>query len=76
MLGVIHKSVETMVWRSWVSRDLKPQNLLLKLDEGLLKVADMGLGRVLRPNFKAYTNVVIMCQIAFLLLFSYTDWEF
>jgi len=46
------------------------------LDEGLLKVADMGLGRVLRPNFKAYTNAVIMCQIAFLLLFSYTDWEF
>jgi len=76
VLGVIHKSVETMVWRSWVSRDLKPQNLLLKLDEGLLKVVDMGLGRVLRPNFKAYTNAVIMCQIAFLLLFSYTDWEF
>jgi len=29
---------------TWVCRDMKPHNLLLNLDEGLLKVANMGLG--------------------------------
>ena len=42
----------------WNCRDLKPQNILLNLEAGLVKVADMGLGRVLRKKYGFYSEEV------------------
>lgn len=39
-------------------RDLKPQNLLVDPDTGLLKIADLGLGRVFSMPVKQYTHEV------------------
>lgn len=39
-------------------RDLKPQNLLVDPDTGLLKIADLGLGRVFTMPMRAYTHEV------------------
>ena len=39
---------------------MKPQNILLNLEAGLVKVADMGLGRVLRKKYEFYTEEVCL----------------
>eukprot|EP00892_Ulva_mutabilis_P005150 jgi/Ulvmu1/3006/UM015_0046.1 len=40
-------------------RDLKPQNLLVDASKGVLKIADLGLGRVFSMPVKAYTHEVV-----------------
>ncbi|KAK2656006.1 hypothetical protein Ddye_009058 [Dipteronia dyeriana] len=40
-------------------RDLKPQNLLLDKDKGLLKIADLGLGRAFTVPLKSYTHEIV-----------------
>ncbi|XVF14627.1 hypothetical protein REPUB_Repub09cG0077400 [Reevesia pubescens] len=40
-------------------RDLKPQNLLLDKDKGILKIADLGLGRAFTVPFKSYTHEIV-----------------
>ncbi|KAH8934074.1 hypothetical protein BDL97_18G064800 [Sphagnum fallax] len=37
-------------------RDLKPQNLLVDREKGLLKIADLGLGRAFTVPLKSYTH--------------------
>ncbi|KAI3707143.1 hypothetical protein L6452_25399 [Arctium lappa] len=44
-------------------RDLKPQNLLVDKEKGILKIANLGLGRAFRVPLKSYTHEV---PIAFL----------
>lgn len=39
-------------------RDLKPQNLLVDKDKGILKIADLGLGRAFTVPLKSYTHEV------------------
>jgi cyclin-dependent kinase len=39
-------------------RDLKPQNLLVDPEKEVLKIADLGLGRVFSMPMKAYTHEV------------------
>lgn len=39
-------------------RDLKPQNLLVDKDKGILKIADLGLGRSFTVPLKSYTHEV------------------
>ncbi|KAF9596160.1 hypothetical protein IFM89_007478 [Coptis chinensis] len=41
-------------------RDLKPQNLLVDKDKGILKIADLGLGRAFTVPLKSYTHEVIV----------------
>ncbi|KAF9684902.1 hypothetical protein SADUNF_Sadunf04G0166900 [Salix dunnii] len=40
-------------------RDLKPQNLLLDQEKGILKVADLGLGRAFTVPLKSYTHEIV-----------------
>ncbi|KAJ3680977.1 hypothetical protein LUZ60_015466 [Juncus effusus] len=40
-------------------RDLKPQNLLVDKEKGLLKIADLGLGREFRIPLKSYTHEIV-----------------
>ncbi|KAI0511996.1 hypothetical protein KFK09_012630 [Dendrobium nobile] len=40
-------------------RDLKPQNLLVDKDKGILKVADLGLGRAFTIPLKSYTHEIV-----------------
>ncbi|XP_073391475.1 cyclin-dependent kinase B1-1 isoform X2 [Physcomitrium patens] len=40
-------------------RDLKPQNLLVDWSKGLLKIADLGLGRAFTVPVKSYTHEVV-----------------
>jgi cyclin-dependent kinase len=40
-------------------RDLKPQNLLVDREEGLLKIADLGLGRAFTVPLKSYTHEIV-----------------
>ncbi|KAB5552277.1 hypothetical protein DKX38_009588 [Salix brachista] len=40
-------------------RDLKPQNLLLDQDKGILKIADLGLGRAFTVPLKSYTHEIV-----------------
>ncbi|XWS44586.1 hypothetical protein CRYUN_Cryun15aG0059700 [Craigia yunnanensis] len=40
-------------------RDLKPQNLLLDKDKGILKIADLGLGRAFTVPLKSYTHEIV-----------------
>ncbi|KAK8937194.1 Cyclin-dependent kinase B1-1 [Platanthera zijinensis] len=40
-------------------RDLKPQNLLVDKDKGILKVADLGLGRAFTVPLKSYTHEIV-----------------
>ncbi|EFJ32755.1 hypothetical protein SELMODRAFT_230893 [Selaginella moellendorffii] len=40
-------------------RDLKPQNLLVDQDKGLLKIADLGLGRAFTVPLKSYTHEIV-----------------
>lgn len=40
-------------------RDLKPQNLLVDWKKGLLKIADLGLGRAFTVPMKSYTHEVV-----------------
>lgn len=42
-----------------VHRDLKPQNLLVDKEKGLLKIADLGLGRAFTVPMKAYTHEIV-----------------
>ncbi|GMP86211.1 hypothetical protein CsSME_00039073 [Camellia sinensis var. sinensis] len=37
-------------------RDLKPQNLLVDKEKGILKIADLGLGRAFTVPLKSYTH--------------------
>lgn len=39
-------------------RDLKPQNLLVDKEKGILKIADLGLGRAFTVPLKSYTHEV------------------
>lgn len=41
-------------------RDLKPQNLLLDKEKGILKIADLGLGRAFTVPLKSYTHEVLL----------------
>lgn len=40
-------------------RDLKPQNLLVDKDKGILKIADLGLGRSFTVPLKSYTHEIV-----------------
>ncbi|CAI5995888.1 unnamed protein product [Closterium sp. NIES-65] len=40
-------------------RDLKPQNLLVDKDRGLVKIADLGLGRAFTVPIKSYTHEIV-----------------
>ncbi|KAI5066975.1 hypothetical protein GOP47_0017503 [Adiantum capillus-veneris] len=40
-------------------RDLKPQNLLVDKEKGLLKIADFGLGRAFSVPLKSYTHEIV-----------------
>ncbi|KAL1292645.1 hypothetical protein HN51_053212 [Arachis hypogaea] len=40
-------------------RDLKPQNLLLDQKKGILKIADLGLGRAFTVPLKSYTHEIV-----------------
>ena len=40
-------------------RDLKPQNLLVDKEKGILKIADLGLGRAFTVPMKSYTHEVL-----------------
>ncbi|KAI4324563.1 hypothetical protein MLD38_030041 [Melastoma candidum] len=40
-------------------RDLKPQNLLVDKDKGVLKIADLGLGRAFTVPLKSYTHEIV-----------------
>ncbi|CAN8284861.1 unnamed protein product [Cochlearia groenlandica] len=40
-------------------RDLKPQNLLLDKEKGVLKIADLGLGRAFTVPLKSYTHEIV-----------------
>lgn len=40
-------------------RDLKPQNLLLDKGKGILKIADLGLGRAFTVPLKSYTHEIV-----------------
>ena len=40
-------------------RDLKPHNLLLDQERGILKIADLGLGRAFTVPLKSYTHEVV-----------------
>ncbi|KFK36767.1 hypothetical protein AALP_AA4G167800 [Arabis alpina] len=40
-------------------RDLKPQNLLLDKDKGILKIADLGLSRAFTVPLKSYTHEIV-----------------
>jgi serine/threonine protein kinase len=44
-------------------RDLKPQNLLVDPDRKMLKIADLGLGRVFSMPVKAYTHEASAAQL-------------
>ncbi|GBG60961.1 hypothetical protein CBR_g18560 [Chara braunii] len=40
-------------------RDLKPQNLLVDKEKGILKIADLGLGRAFTVPVKSYTHEIV-----------------
>ncbi|CAH8362926.1 unnamed protein product [Eruca vesicaria subsp. sativa] len=40
-------------------RDLKPHNLLLDKEKGILKIADLGLGRAFTVPLKSYTHEIV-----------------
>ncbi|KAK4771243.1 hypothetical protein SAY87_031775 [Trapa incisa] len=40
-------------------RDLKPQNLLIDKERGILKIADLGLGRAFTVPLKSYTHEIV-----------------
>jgi cyclin-dependent kinase len=40
-------------------RDLKPQNLLVDKERGILKIADLGLGRAFTVPLKSYTHEIV-----------------
>ncbi|OIT28990.1 cyclin-dependent kinase b1-1 [Nicotiana attenuata] len=40
-------------------RDLKPQNLLVDKEKGILKIADLGLGRAFTVPIKSYTHEIV-----------------
>ncbi|KAJ1694449.1 hypothetical protein LUZ63_011147 [Rhynchospora breviuscula] len=40
-------------------RDLKPQNLLVDKEKGILKIADLGLGRAFTLPLKSYTHEIV-----------------
>ena len=42
-----------------IFRDLKPQNLLVDKEKGILKIADLGLGRAFTVPMKSYTHEVL-----------------
>ncbi|XP_047945169.1 cyclin-dependent kinase B1-1-like isoform X2 [Salvia hispanica] len=46
-------------------RDLKPHNLLIDVEKGIIKIADLGLGRAFSVPLKNYTHeVVTLCYRA------------
>lgn len=49
-----------------IIRDLKPQNLLVDKERGLLKIADLGLGRAFTVPLKSYTHEVFYYILTFL----------
>ncbi|XP_078180905.1 cyclin-dependent kinase B1-1 isoform X2 [Carex rostrata] len=44
---------------SVLHRDLKPQNLLVDKEKGILKIADLGLGRSFTLPMKSYTHEIV-----------------
>ena len=44
----------------FIYRDLKPQNLLVDKEKGILKIADLGLGRAFTVPMKSYTHEVLV----------------
>jgi serine/threonine protein kinase len=42
----------------WLCRDLKPHNLLVDKQRGVIKIADLGLGRAFTVPIKKYTHEV------------------
>ncbi|GJP34867.1 hypothetical protein CLOM_g19350 [Closterium sp. NIES-68] len=45
--------------RGVMHRDLKPQNLLVDKEKGILKIADLGLGRAFTVPLKSYTHEIV-----------------
>lgn len=43
--------------------DLKPQNLLVDKEKGILKIADLGLGRAFTVPMKSYTHEVMFTHL-------------
>lgn len=46
------------------NRDLKPQNLLVDKEKGILKIADLGLGRAFTVPLKSYTHEVCPIHVS------------
>ncbi|KAL5222292.1 hypothetical protein ABZP36_027005 [Zizania latifolia] len=42
-----------------MENDLKPQNLLIDKEKGMLKIADLGLGRAFTVPMKSYTHEIV-----------------
>ncbi|OIS98159.1 PREDICTED: cell division control protein 2 homolog C isoform X1 [Nicotiana attenuata] len=61
--GVLHRSILVtgplcfLQWDRLV--DLKPQNLLVDKEKGILKIADLGLGRAFTVPIKSYTHEIV-----------------
>eukprot|EP01018_Ginkgo_biloba_P034223 Gb_07906 [translate_table: standard] len=45
--------------RGVLHRDIKPNNILVDTEKGLLKIADLGLGRVITIPLKTYTHEIV-----------------
>ncbi|RLM59104.1 cyclin-dependent kinase B1-1 [Panicum miliaceum] len=46
-------------YTDYVLQDLKPQNLLVDKEKGILKIADLGLGRAFTVPMKSYTHEIV-----------------
>ncbi|THG11147.1 hypothetical protein TEA_016390 [Camellia sinensis var. sinensis] len=69
LLGSTHYSTAVDMWSvgcifdirlgDFTMRDLKPQNLLVDKEKGILKIADLGLGRAFTVPLKSYTHEIV-----------------
>uniref|UniRef100_A0A7N0UK02 Protein kinase domain-containing protein n=1 Tax=Kalanchoe fedtschenkoi TaxID=63787 RepID=A0A7N0UK02_KALFE len=55
----ILKGVDHCHGHGVLHRDLKPQNLLVDKEKGVVKIADLGLGRAFTVPLKSYTHEIV-----------------